>query len=499
MMATLVFGCALYRPWVSAPFDILDFSEFIPRLATAQSPADGFGRLFEYYLGHGRVNPVVYFATVVKWAVFEDWTPGWQGVRVLLFMFVVREAYLLYRKLGATWRGAALASAVFFVAPTASPGWVRLSVAEPLGVLFVLRASNLAIDARGGTASRSASLQMAALVLLLGLTKEMMLACLIIPAALYWWPVPAAERRSMAQRLRVLMPAVVTASVTSAIVIWGYLQRDSTAYASEYGTTGSAPWEIIPPWLFSFFPYDPFIGSAGVLFTVLTIGYVCVLAVGWHLHFRMSGAERSRESKAWLILALLFPALIALEYLPWPDFNRFYYLPALITLGGLIAIAASGLDRAGGRARWSTAAVLIACFAAGAAQTRAASDRAIVFRSVNAVLMRYLGSVSGVDTFYVGASAPGWKGLAETLRRYGPVVGVQLPPFAASECEEGEAAALDPSRAVGYIGFASLCTIPASATRTLSKSYPRFDLASLRLVPDSFRVDVIVRPSVLTK
>src|SRR5262245_24793317 len=75
-------ACFLYQPTRHRPFDILDFSEFLPILTTHHSLPDQFVALCRYYLhDQGRTNVLPYAAITLKWGLFRDDVVAWQVLR----------------------------------------------------------------------------------------------------------------------------------------------------------------------------------------------------------------------------------------------------------------------------------------------------------------------------------------------------------------------------------------------------------------------------------
>lgn len=486
-------GALLYRPWTPAPFDFLDFSEFVPLLRGAPSPWDAFHRLFAYYLDHGRVNAVVYALTVAKWELFGDWTPGWHLSRLLLYALTIGTAARLYLRVGASAPGALMGAAILLVAPTATPGWIRLSMGEVLGTYLLLVASHVALGARAAGSPTRHALALAALVLLLGFTKEMLLVGLVLPVGLYLWPLRG-EGSRWQQRVRFLMPAAVASVVVTGVVLWGARHTADVGYGQQYGRDLPAPWELLPPWLFSFMPFDPFAeGDRGFLVGCI-LAFVISIVAGWTRVLAARDPEQRRRSLAWLALALTLPALLAVVYAPWPVFNRFYYLPAAATLGGLVAIGFTGLSAVPRLPRGAGLTAILTALLLGAVQGRGEADRAFAVRWLIHDVARALGDLGGTDTVFVGArtvSSQQWQGLPATLQRYGVAMGIPLPPLVGTSCDTGIAATRDPTRRVAYLGFASACAVPTSPTRVIHRSFRRLRLTALQVVDDSIRVDLI--------
>lgn len=141
----IALALVLYRPWQHRPFDVLDFAAFLPLLQQHHGVGAQFAALVDYYANqHGRLNLLPYMFIALKWSLFGWRTELWQFARFLEMCAVVVLAYRLLRRLGATVGAAVPGACLFIVGATATGAWVRLTMAEPLGLLLILTAFLLA-------------------------------------------------------------------------------------------------------------------------------------------------------------------------------------------------------------------------------------------------------------------------------------------------------------------------------------------------------------------
>src|SRR5579862_5204894 len=165
----------LYQPWRRLPFDITDFSEFLPLLHRPSLGARWSGFL-HYYASQGRWNVLSYAAIIAKWSVFGMYTAGWELVRFAEMWLIIVLTFLALRRFGADAWGAAAGAALMTVAAPAVPAWLRLTMGEPLGLALLLAALLVATRYRGSAHWRRDAIVIAILVALALLTKEMLVA-----------------------------------------------------------------------------------------------------------------------------------------------------------------------------------------------------------------------------------------------------------------------------------------------------------------------------------
>lgn len=142
----LVLALCVYRPWIAAPFSILDFGEFIP-LLRGNGPVDGYVELVRYFAGHGRSTWVTYGWIQLNWMLVGDWAHGWDLLRFALMVGVTWLGYAFMRRLGCSRLGAAIGASLLVVSTPAQGAWTRMT-GEPIGLAALLGASMLALEYR---------------------------------------------------------------------------------------------------------------------------------------------------------------------------------------------------------------------------------------------------------------------------------------------------------------------------------------------------------------
>jgi len=172
----ILIAALVYVPWTNAPFDILDFSEFLPFLHQHDSLWGRFEAFVAYYASRGRLNLLSYLFITGKWSLFGDSAVGWQFARFGEMCIIVLAVYLFLRRLDLDRWGSAFGASLFVVAQSASPAWIRLTMGEPLGLLAIVCASLLATWYQGTSRWRAIGVMIAALLTASMLAKEMLVA-----------------------------------------------------------------------------------------------------------------------------------------------------------------------------------------------------------------------------------------------------------------------------------------------------------------------------------
>jgi hypothetical protein len=172
----IVIAWYIYLPFATRPFGVVDFSRFVPLLRNNPTFLAQLKALVVYYgQEQGRLNVIPYGFIALKWSLFGWQVPLWQTARFVEMCLIVAGAYLVLRDLGVARVAAVCSAALFVVAPPAIVAWVRLSIGEPLGTLFLLLATWLAIRYQGSARWRLIAAAIALLLLAVAFTKEMLL------------------------------------------------------------------------------------------------------------------------------------------------------------------------------------------------------------------------------------------------------------------------------------------------------------------------------------
>ena len=493
-IAATLLAFLIYRPDRPLPFDILDFSEFLPLLRDTDSFVARTQRLVGYYASQGRANLIPYVLMSAKWELFGDWSPGWQWSRFGVMAGVVVLAFRLLRRLGAQPLAATIGAGVFLAAPAAARGWIRLTMAEPLGTLLLLGLCHVVLPARRLWAEKRRWLGALALTLAILLTKEMLVVSLVLPVALMCLTddagrvaPPRSGRPALAMGVATLVLSIACLVPMARLT----LRVSHDAFSSQFGAVMRGPGDTVAAWLATLIPFDPAravprsaIGATLALYLVVLIG--C-----WSVRLRVATLGL-RGEMAWLGLGLGVPLLGAMEYVPWPAYQPFYAIPYLTGTSLLLALGLTSL--LGRSRRWGMAATA-ACgmlFGFALADAQAQAARAAASQYAHRRLVTRLHQATGIDRVGVASDRrvpQAWQGLGPTLHRYAAAVGSPIPPAVDLACTGADSAIVQ-SRGTAFVFYGSLCPHQVD-DEPIVERYRRFDVGRLRVVEDSLRVDVL--------
>ncbi len=506
MIAGLVCFASLagyvYRPYVARPFDMVDFSEFLPILRTHSSLGSRLVAMIRYYAEQGRLNPVVVLFIATKWTAFGDHTAAWQMLRAGQMLALTGLTYALLRRLQISVAGALAGAALLVVSAPAARGWVRLTMAEPFGMTAIVAATLIGTYYQSSVRWRRLAIAMIGLMAVTLLTKELLVAA--VPVVLFiswcrtpdgWIGRPQLSRRNI-ELLALTSFMAITALLPSVLVA---LRASPDAYVASYGSGSVGPLDLLRLELFTLIPFVP-IGDPtppGVM--IAGLSYFALLAVGLKL-FASTSPSRWHT---WSIFGVgfVYPLLGAAIYLPWPAYQWFYSLPYLLGPAALIGAAITGIERAapGWRA--------VAYGGAACVFANMTSDAALLARRAEA--SQFLASTTAdvvsqtptLDSAFVAAREiprQSWQGFGQTLARYARGTGRSFPPTVDITCDEA-------GRRMGRVGersilivFSTHCPISDSGATRLSRSFEWPDWGNGAIRHDSISVAIFTNPRRLT-
>lgn len=493
MIAAAAIGVIAYRPHVVWPFDVIDFSEFLPLLEQHDSFVSRLGALDAYYAQHGRFNVLQYAGTVMRWMAFGDWTPGWQLTRMVVMLGVIGSCGMLLRRLGASRLGAAAGAAFFLLAPPASTAWVRLTTAEPLATLIViamtLRALGFQERRRWGP---DVVVQAGGAAVLL-LLKEMFLPLLLLPllAALVRcdggrWRFAPVSRRSI-----VLVASVACACLVVAIpILLIYRSAPATGYVSLLGVRWMSPGTIVAVWLPLLLPFPSLAGGISLVWFVAMVSWFAIMVVGWGGLLRT--ADGRRFWLPWLVLCLAWPLIGVAIYAPWPVYASFYAIPYLLGPAALLAFALTSVQRhAAHGTRLSSAAVaaigLLCLTEAHQSGGRRHANQVAADR-----LIEHVAGIDGIDSVFfasVNQNRLDWTGPGQTMARHATATHRPWPPTAGMPCDT---AAVQPRPRTVLIWYSYRCT-PGRGPVRVSEIYRYVEWRRWQIGADTItaRVEVL--------
>lgn len=500
LLLGVVAACAIYVPWARTPFDIIDFSEFLPFLTGHDSFSARLGDFMTYYASQGRANIVSYLFIVWKWALFGDSEPGWQLARFVQMVCIVAGVYLLLRRLESSRLGAAAGAALFIAARTASPAWMRLTMGEPLGLMLLIAAALIATRYQETPHWRASGLIIALLVAATLLTKEMLIAVVPFVLILAWtWRQSADSDNSIySQRNRYVALLTVVATIAAGILVVAVAMRaQAGSYASDYSR--------------GLLSTDHFMYNLGVILlptarshadglpVMLQIGNVILFAI------LCLGALATRRlplhARRWGQLALGGFALAvtgAAIYLPWPYFQEFYGLPFLVGPALLLALSITAIQRAHPSFRVSVAlaAACLIALAQGALSAAHDARRSIGERKLNLALVNALGANSSVDSVVVALRrlpSQAWQGRGPTLGRYAKALypDKPFPTISDAACRATLPMITNGPGNALLVSYSDQCGQFPVSTRSLRYYYRYIDWPNVSVRSDSLIVSIL--------
>jgi len=359
----------LYQPWRRLPFDITDFSEFLPLLHRPSLGARWIGFL-QYYASQGRWNVLAYAVILAKWSVFGMNTAGWELVRFAEMWIIIALSFLALRRFGADAWGAAAGAALLTIATPAVPAWLRLTMGEPLGFVPLLGALLIATRYRSSAHWRRDAISIAMLVALALLSKEMLVvfvpfivviaACLSAPGRLEW---PLMDRRTVYLVGCIVIATIAVLTRVALIAI----HAPAGNYASQYGGWKMDPGQLSLNFATVVLPVTQ--SRPGEIVSLFTAPanalFLLTLAASGVLIYRNRAAHGISWSRAvvWIGLALSLPVFVVIAYGPWSYFQDFYGLPYVLgpamLLAGAVTAAAQGNPHMAPALRAACAGILL--------------------------------------------------------------------------------------------------------------------------------------------
>jgi hypothetical protein len=484
---------AVYRPDRNVPFDFLDFSEFLPLLQEGDSYLDRLSKLVAYYATQGRFNLLGYAGIAAKWGLWGDSSPGWQWTRFFTMWVAILLTYRVLRRVGVNRVGAVMGCSMFLFAPVTFDGWMRLTTAEPLGVLLLLAGCLLALSSVSNRRTELLTgLAFAAICAGIILVKEMLVFSLVLPLLL---PLVrrGIERTALRTRLRTLIvSAIASVPLAATPVVLTAMRAPRQAYTTAFGSQTRPPSDVLAQWSLAFVPFDPGNSFPARFTGIALIAFSAIVIIGWTL--RVRAGDDHLQLKALLPISLLFPLLGTLIYLPWPAWSRFYLLPFLLSGAILTAIAFEGIDTRSRRAFYGAAFVWFVLLMAAGTDAYGQSNRLIARQLTNRAVVTRLASLhASFDTVFVATDQKvpaAWQGLGPTLERYGRAFELSMPVIINVPCQESRARA--ESTGAPITAYSSHC--PGFAAKDpIVFRYRRLRLGPLPLTTtDSIRVDFIL-------
>jgi hypothetical protein len=496
----IVLGAAIYKPWVSTPFDILDFSEFLPFLSRSHTFGQRVAEFTTYYASQGRLNLLSYAFLIWKWSLFGWNEAAWQVARFIEMQCIVAGVYLLLRRLGASRGGSAFGAALYIAAVTAAPAWIRLTMGEPLGLVVILGASLLATRYQATVRWRISGAVIAGLLMASLLAKEMMLPfvpfVLLLACSLSAHGDFAKVRLTQRNIWVVALTAFGVLAVLLPVAIIA-LRAGSGAYASDYAVGAISVVRLIYSLVVILVPISPKIGADRSLVHMLGSGaFFAVIVAG--LMLARTHHEYRRRCLLLALVATMLPLAGVLAYLPWPHFQLFYGLPFLLGPAILLAIAVTVIENVRPAWRWVAYSGCALMLAQGMLYAAHDARRGIAARVVNGALVEDFAANASADSVVVvmrqlRLDAQSWQGRGPTLARYANAVLSQrhIPAIREAFCSAAQPMIDQGVGNAMLISYSTSCGRLSRFSRKIRYDYTYLEWPSFAPKHDSLVVSII--------
>ena len=482
----LVVAGLLYRPWVIRPMDYVDFPENVLVMLANDDFVDRFEALTRVYLDHGRWSPVTLASVAAQWTWFEWWTPGWQVVRFLVMSTSIVLAHALVRRLGLTTTGGLASAALLVVSPVAVPAWLRLSTAEPLGVLFLLLASHLALRRR----TTFTSWAFATALLGVMWTKEVMTSAFVFPVLLVCLVRESGSLgapRWTRERWKWLAPAAFVFVIGSIPILWIWMSAPSGAFASQYARGSVSALEIAGATIATWLPFAPIPGEWTLALPIALVAFLGLILLGWHEALQENALRAHR--RVLLALAVGVPVIGALFYAPWPFYLLVYALPFMPAGSLLLGQGSSSFTGTGALARLTATACLAIVLTLGLVQAANEASRTHALQQAFAASVHRVGELQGVDTVLVGVALEQFDSrgnFGPRFRTYARMLGLEWPGVRDVPCD----ALPTNGNNVVVLRLNLMCALPSNSRPSVVAHYTRFAWPNPRPRRDSVAVSL---------
>jgi hypothetical protein len=492
VLALITAAWLVYRPDRYRPFHLLDFSEFVPRLAAETGMIDQLTALLDYYKTQGRFNVLAYAFLVAKWNAFEWWTPGWQLSRAGLMVVLVYLTYLLLRRLGASRLGALAGASVYYWSPPATDGWVRLTMGEPLGAAISLMLSLRAVDYQRRSGWKREIGLFAAGTFAIVWTKELMAPGLLLPLTLALtlqrdgkFALPPRSSKNFAL-VGVTMLAALLAMVPVVVI---YAAGGDSAYASMYGRGVQSLSGLLAIWIATLIPFNLIAVPTNVFWTMAIVSFLALVSLGWRNGLR---SVSTRHRAAWLLgIACLTPLAGIAVYAPNPWYAGFYSIPYLIGAAMLIGFAATWLADQHPDGRFIAIAGCFCIMIYGALSAATFAARADAQQRRDDRIIRFIADVQRPDLIQFASERPpaeDWLGFGPAMQRMAIAQQKSWPNVRNVSCAAVTADTVA-SRPL-TINLDATCRFKGNQ-RSITQYYRRPDLRRFRIVIDSVHATVL--------
>jgi hypothetical protein len=485
------------RPWNPGAFPVWDYGDMLPLLRGSRGLWGAFSALSDWSRADGRANYLEYLQLALTWGIAGDNPVAWQWERALVMLAAALLFVVVARRLGATPLAAGIAATLLMVAVPSTEGWLFI-MGEPLAVILLLLLVLASAGYSTTPAWRSRAMLIGVLAALVMLTKEVLGVCLPVLAlfAITWIPGGGFKRPTLGPRERWLVLVLLVVLLLEGWSVLGAF-RDAAprSYATAFGRGGLDGGRLLTLFQAMLLPARFSSASVSTILYPANLAFLLLLILG--LARREDHAAKGRGWGWWVAGLISFPLAGALTYAFWPRYSAFYGIPFFAGSAGLLAVAATSVERAHRAGRWiagllgATAIVFSAVVSARTVQEK----RAIA--GLAAGISRSFPELPRLDTLFVVVPGQGgrrWPVTGGELRRYAVAIGVPdstLPTMVDTPCEAVVHRLEQPLGNSGVLNDLNPCGRLPARSRTWLAGVRYLDLLSMRRRTDTLLVDLL--------
>ncbi|MGI9077732.1 MAG: hypothetical protein ACR2G6_10480 [Gemmatimonadaceae bacterium] len=493
VIAAAVSGIAilfLYRPWITTPFGIRDWSAMLLIFERESTFWTRFTELNRSYSVEARIIPIAPLWQAFSWSLFGSNSVGWQWSRVCMLLAIAVLAYVVMRRFRTSLMGAALGASLFILSGAASSTFQLQQVMEPLGITLVLVATLIALRYHGVRNPMATAAGLAVLLSLSVLVKETFLACIpfVVLVALCRRPddtfaVPHMDRRAV---ILLSVLATVISLVNLVPLLMLRAQTSELTYAGKYTLALITPAGINNTLRAMFLPVTR------VLLFPANVAFLALLVAGSVA--AMWTPRVSRPSFLVPALALTLSLSGVIIYAPWAAFPGYYAHAFMLGSGLLVAWSVTALEGTGlSVARWGAYAMWLPVVLWGGVAARNSVETYHAARVAEVDAVRLLPTLREAPEIIVAVPTVGKVGVL--LRDYALALGERqaLLPLRDATCAEAVDSLRRDSRSVVLLLPDITCDpalFPGAPVRTPGRQYRTREWRMLREREDSMQAMV---------